>query len=83
MKAFDRIYKIIQDLSCKSCQSCTSCLTVLRIAFATPEFVTENHFDGGLANYLNRVTKTLAQLGHDVHIVTSQQKMKMNLTTKA
>ena len=42
----------------------------LRIAFVTPEFVTENDFDGGLANYLNRVTRTLADLGHDVHVVT-------------
>jgi len=42
----------------------------LRIAFATPEFVTEHHFDGGLANYLNRVSKKLADLGHDVHVVT-------------
>jgi glycosyltransferase involved in cell wall biosynthesis len=42
----------------------------LRIAFATPEYVTENHFDGGLANYLGRVSKTLADLGHDIHVVT-------------
>ena len=42
----------------------------LRIAFATPEFVTEDHFDGGLANYLNRISKLLANLGHDVHVVT-------------
>ena len=42
----------------------------LRIAFATPEYVTENHFDGGLANYLNRVSKKLVHLGHDVHVVT-------------
>jgi glycosyltransferase involved in cell wall biosynthesis len=42
----------------------------LRIAFATPEFVTENHFDGGLANYLYRVSTALAHLGHDIHIVT-------------
>jgi glycosyltransferase involved in cell wall biosynthesis len=42
----------------------------LRIAFATPEYVTENHFDGGLANYLNRVSRKLVQLGHDVHVVT-------------
>jgi glycosyltransferase involved in cell wall biosynthesis len=46
----------------------------MRIAFATPEFVTENHFDGGLANYLNRVSTTLARLGHDVHIVTLSTK---------
>ena len=42
----------------------------LRIAFATPEYVTEKHFDGGLANYVNRVSKTLAELDHDVHVVT-------------
>jgi glycosyltransferase involved in cell wall biosynthesis len=46
----------------------------LRIAFATPEFVTENHFDGGLANYLNRVSTKLADLGHDVHVVTLSLK---------
>jgi glycosyltransferase involved in cell wall biosynthesis len=46
----------------------------LRIAFATPEYVTENHFDGGLANYLNRVSRTLAHLGHDVHVVTLSLK---------
>ena len=48
--------------------------THLRIAFATPEFVTEDYFDGGLANYLNRVSKALAQLGHDVHVVTRSTK---------
>jgi len=45
-------------------------LEKLRIAFATPEYVTERHFDGGLANYINRVSKVLAGLGHDVHVVT-------------
>jgi glycosyltransferase involved in cell wall biosynthesis len=44
--------------------------THLRIAFATPEFVTEDYFDGGLSNYLNRVSRALAQLGHDVHVIT-------------
>lgn len=42
----------------------------LRIAFATPEYVTESHFDGGLANYINRVSKMLADLGHDIHVIT-------------
>lgn len=46
----------------------------MRIAFATPEFITEDHFDGGLANYLNRVSTSLARLGHDVHIVTLSTK---------
>ena len=46
----------------------------LRIAFATPEFVTEKYFDGGLANYIHRVSKILADLGHDVHVVTLSQE---------
>ena len=46
----------------------------LRIAFATPEYVTEDYFDGGLANYLNRVSQALASLGHDVHVVTLSQQ---------
>jgi len=46
----------------------------LRIAFATPEFVTEDHFDGGLSNYINRVSKALAQRGHDVHVITLSTK---------
>jgi hypothetical protein len=49
-------------------------LIVLRIAFATPEFVTEDHFDGGLSNYINRVSRALAQLGHDVHVITLSTK---------
>ncbi len=36
----------------------------LRIAFVTMEYVTENYFDGGLANYLHRTTTALARLGH-------------------
>lgn len=46
----------------------------LRIAFVTPEYVTEDYFDGGLANYLNRVSKLLAERGHDVHVVTLSRK---------
>ena len=46
----------------------------LRIAFATPEYVTEDHFDGGLANYLNRTAKLLADRRHDVHVVTLSRK---------
>lgn len=42
----------------------------LRIAFATPEYVTEEYFYGGLANYTHRVAKALAERGHDVHVVT-------------
>lgn len=46
----------------------------LRIAFATPEYVTEKDFDGGLANYINRVARLLANLKHDVHVITYSQK---------
>lgn len=42
----------------------------LRIAFATPEYVTEKYFYGGLAQYTHRLSKVLAGLGHDVHVVT-------------
>lgn len=42
----------------------------LRIAFATCEYVTEKYFYGGLAQYIHRVAKALAGLGHDVHVVT-------------
>lgn len=42
----------------------------LRIGFATPEYVTEKYFDGGLANYLHRVAAALAHLGHDIHVLT-------------
>jgi glycosyltransferase involved in cell wall biosynthesis len=42
----------------------------LRIAFATPEYVTEKYFDGGIANYVHRVAKALAGMGHDIHVLT-------------
>jgi len=42
----------------------------LRIAFLTPEYVTESNFDGGLANYLHRVALGMKQHGHDVEIFT-------------
>lgn len=42
----------------------------MRIAFLTPEYVTESNFDGGLANYLHRVARGMKQRGHDVEIFT-------------
>lgn len=42
----------------------------MRIAFITPEFVTEPSYSGGLANYLGRVTVALAAEGHDIHVFT-------------
>lgn len=44
----------------------------MRIAFVTPEFITEpDNFDGGLSNYLARVTLALAEYGHEVIVIVS------------
>ena len=43
----------------------------LRIAFVTPEYVTEENFNGGLANYLRRVSLALLDLGHEPLIVVA------------
>lgn len=43
---------------------------MLRVAFATPEFPTEPECDGGLGRYTERVSRALADRGHDVHVVT-------------
>jgi glycosyltransferase involved in cell wall biosynthesis len=41
----------------------------MRIAFATPEYVSEpQNFDGGLANYLHRTALALKQMGHTPEI---------------
>lgn len=42
----------------------------MRIAFITPEFVTEPSYSGGLANYLGRVSVALVEQGHTVHVFT-------------
>jgi glycosyltransferase involved in cell wall biosynthesis len=41
----------------------------LRIAFVTPEYVTEKVFEGGLANYVHRTAKALVDLGHEIHVI--------------
>lgn len=46
----------------------------MKIAFLTPEFVTEYGFGGGLGNYLNRFTKELVKRGHDVEVFVSSQQ---------
>lgn len=48
-------------------------MDALRIAFATPEYLTEEYFDGGLANYTHRVARALAEQGHDVHVLTRSE----------
>lgn len=42
----------------------------MKIAFLTTEFVTEKRFDGGLANYLHRVTQAERQRGNHVEVFT-------------
>ena len=46
----------------------------MNIAFLTTEYVTEQEFDGGLSNYLYRVTKSLMSNGHYVEIFTLSDK---------
>src|SRR5690242_11169967 len=45
-------------------------MTRLRIAFLTPEFVTDSPEAGGLASYLGRMAKTLRELGHQPEVFT-------------
>src|SRR5207248_5073107 len=45
----------------------------MRIVFATVEYVTEKYFDGGIANYLHRVARALAEFGHEVHVITRSE----------
>lgn len=51
---------------------CTPIITSLqfdmRIAFITPEFVTDYQDGGGLGNYLNRMGKLLVERGHQVEM---------------
>jgi glycogen(starch) synthase len=46
----------------------------MRIVFITPEFVTEDSYSGGLANYVFRVSKSLVNMGHKVHVIVQTQK---------
>ena len=43
----------------------------MRIAFVTPEFITEDCYDGGLANYLARISTRLAENGHEITVFVS------------
>jgi glycosyltransferase involved in cell wall biosynthesis len=46
----------------------------MRIAFLTPEYVSEPKFDGGLANYLYRLTRVLLEAGHEPEIFVASQE---------
>ena len=46
----------------------------MRIAFVTSEFVTEANFDGGLSNYLGRVSRALLAEGHEVVVIVRSDR---------
>lgn len=46
----------------------------MRIAFITPEYITEPNFDGGLANYLYRVSLALKDFGHEPLIIVGTNR---------
>jgi glycosyltransferase involved in cell wall biosynthesis len=50
----------------------------LNIAIATPEFVSEKTFDGGLANYTYKLAKWLLSQGHSVVVYISSQETTDN-----
>ena len=42
----------------------------MRIAFLTTEYVSENYFAGGIANYLSRIARALRGEGHEAEVFT-------------
>jgi glycosyltransferase involved in cell wall biosynthesis len=46
----------------------------MRIAYITPEFVTEPYYSGGLANYVNRIARALAARGHEIHVLVRAEE---------
>lgn len=46
----------------------------MRIAFITPEYITEKNFDGGLANHLARVCPALVEMGHEVVVFVTSDR---------
>jgi hypothetical protein len=50
----------------------------MRIAFLTPEYVTEGYFSGGLANSINRTAAALTAAGHEIHVFTGSNLRNEN-----
>ena len=46
----------------------------MHIVFATVEFVTEKNKDGGLANYLAKASRILAERGHEITVVVISEQ---------
>ncbi len=49
----------------------------LRIAFLTPEFVTEGEKFGGIAAYVYRISKALSDMGHQPEVFTLSKKRSL------
>lgn len=47
----------------------------MRIAFLTPEFVSENPDQGGLATYVHRMARLLIDAGHEPEVFVSSRKV--------
>ncbi len=46
----------------------------MNIAFITPEYVTEKRFDGGLSNYIHKISLALHERGHNIFVIVSADK---------
>lgn len=46
----------------------------MRVAYLTPEYVTEENFSGGLANYLRRIASILCECGHAPIIIVASDR---------
>lgn len=54
----------------------------MRIVFVTSEFIDFNSLltiDGGLANYLHNITRTLCQMGHNVSVIVAHQNINKTI----
>lgn len=49
----------------------------MKIALITPEFITDQKFDGGLATYTHRLSQSLLQLGHEPVVIVSSNKAEV------
>lgn len=46
----------------------------MNISFITPEFVTEKNFDGGLSNYVYKMSLAFIERGHNVFVIVSSNE---------
>lgn len=46
----------------------------MNIAFITPEFITEIGRDGGLANYIHKISLALQERGHNIYVIVSSDR---------